>query len=327
MLDSVPIVCITGQVFKNLLGSDAFQETDVLGVVTGITKDDRDMETFVRTFLDVEHLPMPERGFVAALAPRGIVAAAVSSVFALRLEQLGLEQAAMLVPITFIVIIGTVTLYALFTPTIARRLVDEGKEFVFSISATTRPPREGERTGVDYLFTDEDGFRGMVARGELAEWAEVHGRLYGTPVRNLEEAAEGGLFPLLDIDVQGARQIRERVPDALLVFVLPPSGRVWLQRLRGRGTEGSAELRRRLETAVAELDAVDGFDVVVVNDDLDQAVDRVRTVVLEGAAGIGPEEVVWRVQELRSGLARAMEELDPVPEGAGGARRPAVLDD
>ena len=202
--------------------------------------------------------------------------------------------------------------------TIARRLVGEGSDFVFSISATTRPPRPGERDGVDYLFTDGEGFRAMVERGELAEWAEVHGRHYGTPVRNLEEAAARGLYPLLDIDVQGARQIRARVPDALLVFVLPPSARVWLARLRGRGTEAVDDLRRRLRTAARELDAVREFDVVVVNDDLDGAVARVRDVVLEGAGGIGPDETDRRVAELRSGLARALDELDPVPQGSGG---------
>ena len=192
--------------------------------------------------------------------------------------------------------------------TIARRLVDEGEDFVFSVSATTRRPREGERNGVDYIFTDRTGFEEMVERGELAEWAEVHGRLYGTPLSNLDNASERGVHPLLDIDVQGAKQIRGSVPEALLVFVLPPSGAAWVERLRGRGTENEEEVRRRLKTAAAELDAVDYFDVVVVNDDLDEAVETVRAVVLEGAPGVGPEERDRRVEGLRAELARTLNE-------------------
>jgi guanylate kinase len=190
--------------------------------------------------------------------------------------------------------------------TIARRLVDAGDDFVFSVSATTRRARRGERNGVDYVFTDREGFLEMVGRGELAEWAEVHGRLYGTPVRNLVEAAERGVHPLLDIDVQGARQIRANVPDALLIFVLPPSGDAWVDRLRGRGTEDDDEVLLRLKTAAAELDAVEDFDVVVVNDDLDETVERVRAIVLSGAPGLESRERDRRVEGLRADLARTL---------------------
>jgi guanylate kinase len=190
--------------------------------------------------------------------------------------------------------------------TIARRLVESGDDFVFSVSATTRPPRRGERDGVDYVFTDREGFLEMVDRGELAEWAEVHGRLYGTPVRNLVEAAASGVHPLLDIDVQGARQIRQSVPEALLVFVLPPSGHAWVDRLRGRGTEDDDEVLLRLRTAAAELDAVRDFDVVVVNDDLDETVEEVRAIVLAGAPGLEPDERDMRVEGLRADLARTL---------------------
>ncbi len=192
--------------------------------------------------------------------------------------------------------------------TISRRLVAQGPEFVFSVSATTRPPRPGEQDGVDYLFTDEAGFRALVQGDQLAEWATVHGALYGTPVGNLEAAASAGQYPLLDIDVQGARQIRSRVPDALLVFLLPPALEVWLQRLRGRGTEDEAKFLTRLETAARELDEVGRFDAVVVNDDLDEAVAQVRSVVLEGHAGLGAEEVRQRVAALQNGLAQAVAE-------------------
>jgi guanylate kinase len=207
--------------------------------------------------------------------------------------------------------------------TIARRLVGDRKRFVFSTSATTRPPRKGERQGVDYFFTDEAEFRGMVERGELAEWARVHGRLYGTPVRNLVQAAARGEYPLLDIDVQGARQIRARVPDALLVFVLPPSPQLWIERLRGRGTETPAELATRLRTAVDELEAVGEFDVVVLNDDLDETVAEVRRLVREGGPGLGLDEVRRRVSALKDGVAHALNDLERVPERPPTTRGPA----
>lgn len=201
--------------------------------------------------------------------------------------------------------------------TIARRLVDGPGPFVFSVSATTRAPRPGERDGEDYLFVDEERFRAMADRGELAEWARVHGQLYGTPIRNLDDAAAGGRYPLLDIDVQGARQIRDRVPNALLLFVLPPSVGVWLDRLHGRGTEGPEERYRRLRSAARELDDVSDFDVVVVNDDLEGSVERVRQVILGGTPGLADDEVGGRVAELQAGVARTLEELRTEVPGAG----------
>ena len=207
--------------------------------------------------------------------------------------------------------------------TIARRLVGDRTGFVFSTSATTRSPRPGEREGVDYFFTDEAGFLSMIERGELAEWARVHGRLYGTPVRNLEQAAARGEYPLLDIDVQGARQIRERVPDALLVFVLPPSAELWIERLRGRGTEASAELAIRLRTAVDELEAVGEFDVVVLNDDLNETVAEVRRLVRDGGAGLGEDEVRQLVGALKDGVAHALNDLERVQDGPLTTRGPA----
>ena len=169
--------------------------------------------------------------------------------------------------------------------TIARRLVAESERFTFSVSATTREARSGGVHGVDYLFVDETEFQRMISDGELVEWAEVHGDLYGTPGQNLEEASIRGHFSLLDIDVQGARQIRQAVPSSRLVFILPPSAEVLLSRLRGRGTEDRAQLRRRLLTARGELQAVEEFDLVLVNDDLDRAVEAVRSFVEDAAAG------------------------------------------
>ena len=163
--------------------------------------------------------------------------------------------------------------------TIAHRLRASRGDVVFSISATTRAPRDGERDGVDYHFVPEDEFRRMMEAGELMEWAQVHGSYYGTPLRNVRDAQARGQFLLLDIDVQGARQIREKVPEAVHVFILPPSGQALVQRLVGRGSEDDARVQRRLRNALEELRTAAEFDHVVVNDDLDAAVAEVAAVL------------------------------------------------
>jgi guanylate kinase len=163
--------------------------------------------------------------------------------------------------------------------TLARRLGERRGDVAFSVSATTRAPRPGERDGVDYHFVDRDAFRRMVADGELIEWAEVHGALYGTPLRNVRDAAARGAFLVLDIDVQGARQIRRAVPEAVLVFVAPPSGEALMSRLVNRGSEDPGRVRRRLEGALTELEAAPEFDHVVVNDEVDGAVADLEAVL------------------------------------------------
>jgi guanylate kinase len=163
--------------------------------------------------------------------------------------------------------------------TIAHALVERFSRFVFSVSATTRPPRGDEKDGVDYDFLSRSEFEKMIEAGELVEWAEVHGNLYGTPRRNLDAAAARGEHVVLDIDVQGARQIRERVPEAVLMFVLPPSAAALWGRLTARGTEALDEVRRRLTAASGELAEAEHFDYIVVNDDLDRAISRVRAIV------------------------------------------------
>ena len=166
--------------------------------------------------------------------------------------------------------------------TLARRLVEDSDHYVFSVSATTRDAREGERDGVDYHFVERAEFEAMVGRGQLAEWAEVHGKLYGTPRAELTEAAARGEHVVLDIDVQGARQIRSAAPDACLIFVLPPDIDIMMARLSGRGTEEPAEIARRLRSALDELVAVPEFDHVVVNDDLERCLHAIRGIVERG---------------------------------------------
>jgi guanylate kinase len=193
--------------------------------------------------------------------------------------------------------------------TLARALVDRVEGFSFSVSATTREARRGEGDGSDYHFRDRAAFEAMIAAGELAEWAEVHGELYGTLRAEIDEAAGRGEHLVLDIDVQGARQIRENVPEAVLVFVLPPSVKSLLARLVGRRTEGSEEVARRLRTALAELDAASDFDHVVVNDDLDRCLEQIRGIVAAQSTRTGRlvalDEVV---EELRSGVGRVLRE-------------------
>lgn len=193
--------------------------------------------------------------------------------------------------------------------TLARALVQRSDGYCFSVSATTRAPRSGERDGVDYHFVERTRFDAMIAEGALAEWAEVHGQAYGTPRSELEEAAERGEHVVLDIDVQGARQIRRSVPDALLLFVLPPSVPALVQRLTGRGTESGAQVARRLRTALEELRAVPEFDHVVVNDDLEACLEEIRGIVrAESRRTARARALKKEVEAMRSEIARILQD-------------------
>lgn len=148
-------------------------------------------------------------------------------------------------------------------------------EVWLSVSATTRPPRPGERDGVHYFFVDEATFDQMVEHGEFLEWAVVHGRhRYGTPRGPVRQALAEGKPALLEIDLQGARQVRRSMPEALFVFLAPPSFDELVRRLVGRGTEGPEERERRLATARRELAAECEFDETIVNDDVRHATDQ-----------------------------------------------------
>ncbi len=192
--------------------------------------------------------------------------------------------------------------------TLAHRLVAASDRFVFSISATTRAPRGGEQDGVDYYFVSDDDFEAMIDAGELAEWATVHGRLYGTPRAALEAAALRGEHVVLDIDVQGARQIRDSVPDARLIFVLPPSVAVLMKRLTGRGTEGAGEVERRLRSALDELQAASEFEHRVVNDDLDRCLEQIEEIVTGEQTEALNAVPLENIDVLRAGIARVLAE-------------------
>ncbi len=163
--------------------------------------------------------------------------------------------------------------------TVHARLREALPEVVLSVSVTTRDPRPGEVDGLDYRFVDRAGFEAMVADDQLLEWAEYAGRLYGTPRAPAHAAVAAGEVVVLDIEVQGALQVRELEPDALLIFLAPPSLDELERRLRSRGTEDDLEVQSRLAAARAELASTDAFDHVVVNDDLDRAVAEVLTAI------------------------------------------------
>jgi len=198
--------------------------------------------------------------------------------------------------------------------TVARALATDRDRFVFSVSATTRRPRPGERDGADYEFVSREEFERMVDAGEFAEWARVHDRMYGTPLRNLAEG--DGRRVLLDIDVQGAAQVRENVPSAVLVFLLPPSLGTLLARLSGRGTEPRDEVARRLRVARDELARVPEFEKVLVNDDLDATIAAVRAIGRGGGSAAGSlRGAREEAESLRRGIATLLaRDLDILSE-------------
>lgn len=163
--------------------------------------------------------------------------------------------------------------------TIARRIVDEIPEAAFSISCTTRKPRGEEKDSVDYRFLSEHQFSEMLKQDAFAEWAEVHGHFYGTPRSEVDEALSKGRVIVFDIDVQGGEQLKLRYPSAVTVMVLPPSYAELERRLRARGTNEDHDIERRLLAAQSELKRGRNYDYSVVNDELDLAVDQVKSIV------------------------------------------------
>jgi guanylate kinase len=157
----------------------------------------------------------------------------------------------------------------------------------FSVSHTTRLPRVGERTGVEYHFVDEDAFRAIEARGGFLEWAVVHGNLYGTSREEVEPRLESGIDVLLDIDVQGARQVRSHVPEAVKVIVFPPSREVLEKRLKARGSDAPDVVLRRLAVARKEMEEWGEFDYAIINEDLEAAVDELRSILVARRASKG----------------------------------------
>ena len=164
-------------------------------------------------------------------------------------------------------------------------------ELWFSVSATTRAQRPGEVEGVDYHFVSDAEFDRMIADDELLEWAEIHGGTHrsGTPRGPIEHRLADGLPALLELDLQGARAVHRTSPEALLVFISPPSWDVLVERLTGRGTESRAVIERRLDTAKQELAARDEFDVEVINDDVRRAAKDLLTLMTAPSPTCAPD--------------------------------------
>jgi len=153
-------------------------------------------------------------------------------------------------------------------------------DLAYSVSVTTRPPRPGEIDGADFRFVGVSEFQAMLARGEFAEWATVHGNLYGTRARALEDALATGRDVLLDIDTQGAAQLRARYPDAVLIFILAPSVKELEQRLRERRSNMDADIERRLVRAREEIALWRQYDYLIVNRDVKEAMEQLESIIL-----------------------------------------------
>lgn len=163
--------------------------------------------------------------------------------------------------------------------TVVRALLEARSSLRFAVSYTTRAPRPGEIDGVHYRFVDDETFGAIADAGGFLEWAEIFGHRSGTPAADVEEARAAGADVLLEVDIQGARSVKGKVPDAVLIFLQPPSEEELERRLRERGTESGEELELRLSEAKRELAAAPEFDHVVVNDQVDRAVEEVLAII------------------------------------------------
>jgi len=192
--------------------------------------------------------------------------------------------------------------------TIARRLLQVRDDVGYSVSCTTRPPREGEVHGQDYHFRSRPDFERGRKAGEFAESAEVHGHLYGTLRSEVERVLKSGRNVVMDIDVQGAKQLKAVFPESVLVFILPPSAQVLINRLEARKTEDAKSLIRRLRSAKEELKAIDLYPYLVVNDELESAVAAVSRIIdgkgEKSSRGGLPDR---KVAELVDGIDRAID--------------------
>ncbi|MBZ5654640.1 MAG: guanylate kinase [Acidobacteriia bacterium] len=150
----------------------------------------------------------------------------------------------------------------------------------FSISYTTRQPRGSEQNGKEYFFVTKDQFEAMIASGEFLEYASVHGNYYGTARRFLKQAETSGNDLLLDIDVQGAAQVKQKIPESVSIFILPPGRHQLEWRLRNRGEDSEEVIRRRMDTARREIENYSKYDYILVNDRLEQATDELKAIVL-----------------------------------------------
>lgn len=177
--------------------------------------------------------------------------------------------------------------------TLCKNLINKYQQVRYSVSATTRPPRTGEADGKDYFFKTREEFEGMIAQEGLLEWAGVHDNYYGTPKEPVMAALDRGKDIILEIDVQGALQVKEKFPDAVFIYILPPSMKELEQRLINRRTDAPEVIAKRMRNAVGELVYVDRYDYVIINDSMEEAVTKLEAVVL--AERCRPKRVNYKV--------------------------------
>ena len=163
--------------------------------------------------------------------------------------------------------------------TVVKELLDRNKDIWLSVSATTRNPRVGEKDGLNYYFISEERFKDMIDKKEFLEWAQFAGNYYGTPLSTVNEKIEKGFIVLLEIEVEGAKQIKEKFPESLSIFLLPPSKEELEKRIRNRGTEKEEAIDRRLSRANYEIASSNQFDFVLTNHDVDETVKEVFKII------------------------------------------------
>jgi len=186
--------------------------------------------------------------------------------------------------------------------TIMKELTKRYDQYALSISATTRNPREGEKNGREYFFITTEEFEKLIAEDGLIEHAKYVNNYYGTPRKYVEEKLSQGIDVILEIEIQGALQIKEQYKDAVLLFVMPPSAQVLEKRLRGRGTETDEVIAKRLARAKEEAVGIEKYDYIVVNDDLDECVEKVHEII--SSAHNTPDRNADFINEMREQLGK-----------------------
>jgi len=182
--------------------------------------------------------------------------------------------------------------------TLIQRLIAQEPIFEFSVSTTTRSPRSGEREGVHYYFVDDETFNGLMDREELIEWALVHENRYGTTKKEVDRIRRTGKIPVFDVDVQGARTLKKKLPDAVFVFIIPPSLTVLYERLRARDTESESQIEIRIRNALRELSEYGMYDYIVVNDRLEEALSSINAILKAEKCRMARMEKIMRTRGL-----------------------------
>lgn len=186
--------------------------------------------------------------------------------------------------------------------TICSEILDQRPSIRMSVSMTTRTPRNGEIDKIHYHFTDHDSFRNLIEADGFLEYANVYGNFYGTPRKQVMEWLDEGIDVILEIDVQGAMQVRNSYPDAVLIFILPPSLEELRNRIAGRGSETEETMKKRLGAALNEISQIGEYDYSVVNDDIDIAVDKVKSIIVSEQCRVDCENVELTVDKYKEEL-------------------------